>query len=47
MRVHDSANGVGPYYECLDCDRRLRSAVENRLCPDCGSYLDDLTVTRE
>jgi rRNA maturation endonuclease Nob1 len=36
-----------PYYECMDCRRRLTEEVQGRLCPDCGGYLKNLGVARE
>jgi hypothetical protein len=47
MRQTDPAPDLGPYYECLHCQRRVTEEIDHRGCPDCGGYLRDLTVPRQ
>ena len=46
MPLTEPVPDTDPYYECLDCDRRIAEAVDDRCCPDCGGYLEDLSVPR-
>lgn len=46
MSLTDPIPDTDPYYECLDCGTRITEAVDGRLCPDCGGYLEDLSVPR-
>ncbi|RXK46435.1 rubrerythrin-like domain-containing protein [Halorientalis pallida] len=46
MPLTEPVPDTDPYYECLDCDQRITEEVDDRLCPDCGGYLEDLTVPR-
>lgn len=36
-----------PYYECIECAKRVRSIESGRLCPDCGGYLKNIGVPRQ
>lgn len=44
---HDPAPQGDPYYECIDCGRRVRGDVTSRLCSECGGYLRNIGVPRQ
>ncbi len=43
----DPAPQGEPYYECIDCGRRVKGDVEGRLCSECGGYLQNIGVPRQ
>ncbi len=44
--VHDPHSRDEPLYECLDCGSRVEGETDDRLCADCGGYMQNIGITR-
>ncbi|MFC6961694.1 rubrerythrin-like domain-containing protein [Halocatena marina] len=44
---HDPASKSKPYYECVDCGKRVMTDEDGRLCSRCGGYLQNIGVPRQ